>query len=142
MYKKIDLNQILGIMMLNTHKSIDKRYSGEVVKLEKNYAKVVLHTNINMVADELSLIHGGFIFSAADFCAMSAINEGNVVLVGANVKFLAPTKLGEVVVFEGRVFSKSGAKARVDVIGKVKEKIVFKGEFSTYVTKVHILEKR
>jgi acyl-coenzyme A thioesterase PaaI-like protein len=127
--------------MLKTHKNIDSRYSGKVVKLSKNYAKVVLHTNIDMVADESGLIHGGFTFSAADFCAMATINEPNVVLIGANVSFLAPIKLGEVVTFEGRLISQKDAKSTVEIVASVDRKIVFKGEFKTYVTKFHILER-
>ena len=56
---------------------------------------VKLKTNEKMVADEKGLIHGGFIFSVADYSAMLAVNEPTVVLAGANVKFLKPVIVGD-----------------------------------------------
>ena len=125
--------------MVNTHLKIDTKFSGKVIKNKKGYAKVELTTSKEMIADEFGLIHGGFTFSAADFCAMAAVNEPNVVLVGAEVKFLAPTKLGDIVIFEANIIEQDGAKAKVDVIGKVEKKEVFKGVFKTFVTKEHVL---
>ena len=125
--------------MVNTHLKIDNKLSGKVVENSKGYAKVELITTKEMVADELGLIHGGFTFSAADYSAMVAVNEPNVVLVGAEVKFLAPTKLGDIVVLKANIVEQDGAKAKVEVIGLVREKEVFKGIFKTYITKEHIL---
>ena len=125
--------------MVKTHLKIDTKFSGKVVENKKGYAKVELTTTKEMVADEFGLIHGGFTFSAADYAAMVAVNEPNVVLVGADVKFLAPTKLGDIVVFEANIIEQDGAKAKVDVVGRVEEKEVFKGVFKTFVTKEHIL---
>jgi acyl-coenzyme A thioesterase PaaI-like protein len=59
---------------LKTHLAVDSHLSGTVTKLEKDYAEVTLATHRQMCADEKGLIHGGFIFSAADFAAMAAVN--------------------------------------------------------------------
>jgi len=126
--------------MVNTHLEIDSKFSGKVVENKEGYAKIELTTTKDMVADEFGLIHGGFTFSAADFAAMVAINEPNVVLVGADVKFLAPTKLGDILILEAKIAEQDGAKAKVEVVGFVGEKEVFKGTFKTYVTKEHILK--
>ncbi len=125
--------------MVNTHLKIDSKFSGVVVENKKGYAKIKLTTTKEMVADEFGLIHGGFTFSAADYSAMVAVNEPNVVLVGAEVKFLAPIKVGDIATFEANIIEQNGAKAKVDVVGKVEDKEVFRGVFKTYVTKEHIL---
>jgi len=126
--------------MVNTHTEINPKFSGEVVKNSKDYAKVKLVTTKEMVADKEGLIHGGFIFSAADYAAMVAINEPNVVLAKAEVKFLAPSRVGDILTFEAKVIEKDGPKAKVEVIGYLEDKEVFKGIFSTFVTKKHVLE--
>jgi acyl-coenzyme A thioesterase PaaI-like protein len=125
--------------MVNTHKRIDKRFSGEVVENSLGYAKVLLKTSEEMLADQEGLIHGGFTFSAADYATMVAVNEPNVVLLGAEVKFMAPVKLGDSVEFIAKVKSAEGRKAVVDVVATVAEKEVFSGIFTTYTTKEHIL---
>jgi len=124
---------------LKTHLEIDTSLSGKVVALENGYARVVLHTTNAMRADRFGLVHGGFIFSAADFAAMSAVNDENVVLGSANVKFVAPVKVSQVVVLEAKVKETTGKKRVVDVVGKVEDKEVFKGEFVCFVLEKHVL---
>ena len=127
-------------MKLNTHLEIDNSLSGKVVELKENYAKIELKTTDIMRADTKGLVHGGFTFSAADFAAMSAINEPNVVLTASESKFLAPVKVGDIVVFEATVINKDGKKSKVEVIGRVDSKKVFKGLFKTYSLDKHILD--
>lgn len=124
---------------LNTHERINTVYSGEVVKIEAGYAKVLLETIEAMRADELGLVHGGFIFSAADFAAMAAVNEPNVVLASCNCLFLAPVRVGDSVTFEATEHQKEGRKRNVTVRGFVHEIKVFEGEFKTVVTERHVL---
>ncbi len=124
---------------LNTHLEIDNTLSGKVVALDSGYARVVLHTTNAMRADRFGLVHGGFVFSAADFAAMSAVNDENVVLGSANVKFIAPVRVGEVVIFEAKITKIKGKKEIVEVVGKVEEKEVFKGEFTAFVLDKHVL---
>ena len=129
-------------MKLKTHLKINSECSGEVVKLQEDYAEVLLVTNEKMLADEFGLVHGGFTFSAADFAAMAAINEENVVLTASECRFLAPVVLGDEVIFEAKVIKKDMPKAVVNVVAKVKDKEVFQGEFKTYTLKEHILKKQ
>ena len=56
-----------------------------------------------MAADDIGLVHGGFIFGMADYAAMLAVNDPNVVLGAADVKFLKPVSVQETVVAEARV---------------------------------------
>ncbi|MDD2779940.1 hotdog domain-containing protein [Sulfuricurvum sp.] len=124
---------------LNTHEKINTNYSGEIVKLEIGFAKVVLETNEVMRADEVGLVHGGFIFSAADFAAMASVNEPNVVLASCNCLFLAPVRVGDKVTFEATEHQKEGRKRNVTVRGFVHDIKVFEGEFKTVVTERHVL---
>ncbi len=128
--------------MVKTHLKIDDRFSGEVVKVEDGSAEVLFSTSEEMLADERGLIHGGFTFSAADFAAMVAVNEPTVVLVAANVRFLAPIKLGDSALFRAKVVEQEGRKSLVEVSGFVGEQEVFKGEFQTYTPKSHILDRK
>lgn len=128
--------------VLNTHKKIDTAYSGHVVELQNGYARVSLETIETMRADEAGLVHGGFIFSAADFAAMAAVNEPNVVLASCTSLFLAPVRVGDMVVFEATDHQKEGRKRMVSVNGYVGETKVFEGEFKTVVTDRHVLSAR
>ncbi|WP_294921764.1 hotdog domain-containing protein [Sulfuricurvum sp.] len=135
-----DLQMVVNSnISLNTHERINTVYSGEVVKLESGYAKVSLDTIETMRADELGLVHGGFIFSAADFAAMAAVNEPNVVLASCNCLFLAPVRVGDNVTFEATEHQKEGRKRNVTVRGFVHDIKVFEGEFKTVVTERHVL---
>lgn len=124
---------------LNTHEKINSAYSGDIEKLEKGYARVSLDTIEVMRADDVGLVHGGFIFGAADFAAMAAVNEPNVVLASCNCLFLAPVRVGDTVTFEATEHQKEGRKRNVTVKGYVNTIKVFEGEFKTVVTERHVL---
>lgn len=126
-------------IVLNTHEKINTTYSGYIVKLESGYAQVLLETTDMMRADDVGLVHGGFIFSAADFAAMAAVNEPNVVLASCNCLFLAPVRIGDAVMFEATEHQKEGRKRNVSVRGFVHDIKVFEGEFKTVVTERHVL---
>ena len=126
-------------VILKTHESINHDLNGEIIKLEKGYSEVKLETNPEMVADEQGLIHGGFVFSAADYAAMIAVNEPNVVIVAADCQFLSPVKYGDVVNIKAKVRHKEGRKRNVKVSGFVYDIKVFEGEFKTVVTERHVL---
>jgi len=126
-------------MKLNTHLKIDRILSGEVIVLEEGYAKVELKTTDVMRADEEGLVHGGFCFSAADFAAMAAVNDPNVVLAKSESRFLAPVRVGEIVLFEAEVVERDGRKQTVKVTGDVGQTRVYEGTMYTVVLKDHVL---
>lgn len=128
------------MMNQNTHLFINTSLNGNLVKLDKGYAKVQLHTNQRMIADDKGLIHGGFAFGAADFAAMCAVNDPHVVLANANVKFTAPIKLGQTAIFEATIKKDFGKKQEVEVMGTVENKTVFIGTFTTAILKKHIFD--
>lgn len=126
-------------MELKTHLKIDRALNGEVILLEEGYAKTELKTTDVMRADEEGLVHGGFCFSAADFAAMAAVNDPNVVLAKSESKFLAPVRVGEIVVFEAEVIETDGRKQKVKVAGDVEQTRVYEGTMYTVVLKEHVL---
>ena len=129
-------------LLLNTHEKIDNDLCGRIEKVEKGHLELSLKTIPEMLADDQGLIHGGFIFSAADYAAMAAVNERNVVLVASNAQFLSPVRLGDSVKFIATVRHKEGRKRNVNVTGHVLDIKVFDGEFKTVVTDRHVLKLR
>ncbi len=126
-------------MQLNTHLNINTSLCGKVTKLQENYAEVLLHTTHQMTADVKGLVHGGFIFSAADYAAMSAVNDPLVVLGASCSKFLAPVKVGDAVLCKAKLVSEKGKKREVEVQAFVNENLVFEGNFITFVLDSHVL---
>jgi uncharacterized protein (TIGR00369 family) len=127
-------------MEIRTHRQIDRALCGEPVELAKGYCRVRLETKPAMAADESGLVHGGFLFSLADYAAMLAVNHPNVVLGSASVKFAAPVRAGEVVEAEAQASETEGKKRLVKVEVLRKEKVVFTGEFVCFVPQRHVLD--
>ncbi len=125
---------------LKTHLKYNKKF-GQVVEIGEDYAKVILETNEEMAVDDEGLVHGGFTFSAADFCAMATVNEPNVVLVRSQCEFMAPVKVGDVVTFESEVILKEKRKWEIKVIGTLNDIKVFEGYFGCVVLDKHVLKK-
>lgn len=124
---------------LNTHESINQDLCGQIQKLESGTVEIELVTTQDMVADDMGLVHGGFVFSAADYAAMAAVNEKNVVLVASECEFLSPVKLGDVVKIKAKVRHKEGRKRNVEVEAYVFDIKVFTGLFKTVITERHVL---
>ena len=127
-------------VVLKTHNKINSDLSGEITLQEKGYIELRLVTTPEMLADSTGLIHGGFIFSAADFAAMAAVNEKNVVLVASDCQFLSPVKFHDEVNIVAKVRHKEGRKRNVHVEGFVLDIKVFEGEFKTVITERHVLK--
>ena len=127
-------------MKLNTHLKLDNKLNGNIIELKDDYAKVQLETNEMMVADEQGLIHGGFIFCAADFAAMACVNDPYVVLAKSETKFTAPVKLGDIVMLEANITEKNGIKSTVNVEARVGDKTIFKGIFYTATLDKHVFD--
>jgi len=89
--------------------------------------------------DHTGLVHGGFIFGLADHAAMIAVNHPNVVLGGADIKFLKPVKTGEKVIATANVILKDGKKHMVSATVNRGDDTVFQGEFTCFVLDHHVL---
>jgi acyl-coenzyme A thioesterase PaaI-like protein len=126
-YRESEENAVI----LSTHENINRDLNGELLKLEKGYVELRLTTTSDMVVDDQGLIHSGFVFSAADFAAMAAVNERNVV---------SPVKFGDEVNFVARVRHTEGRKRNIYVEAHVLDIKVFEGEFKTVITDRHVLK--
>ena len=127
-------------MNIITHQLIDNELCGTPLMVENGKSRVEYTTTSRMAADDSGLVHGGFIFGLADYAAMLAVNHPNVVLGGADVKFLKPVKAGESVYAQADVTSASGKKQMVSVTVKREEEVVFKGDFSCFILEKHVLD--
>jgi uncharacterized protein (TIGR00369 family) len=127
-------------MQLRTHLKIDQELSGTPVEVGEGYAVVELKTKENMRADEKNLVHGGFIFGLADYCAMLTVNEPTVVLASAKVDFKKPVVVGDTLRAEGRLLRAEGKKRWVKVKVYRNQDLVFLGEFLCVVPNKHVLD--
>ena len=129
-------------MKLNTHKKISPKFVGEVVEISEGKAIASLKTNSEMASDEQSLVHGGFTFGLADYAAMLAVNDPFVVLGAANVKFLAPSRSGDILVAKAQLLESQGKKRHVQcsVYSEETGEEVFTGTFTCFVLEKHVLE--
>ena len=122
-----------------THLQISPALVGEPLAVEVGRATARLHTRDEMRADERGLVHGGFTFGLADYAAMLAVNDPNVVLGAAEARFLAPVVVGDVLTAEAGVEEESGKKRRV-VCRVITDKPVLEATFTCFVLERHILE--
>jgi acyl-CoA thioesterase len=127
-------------IVAETHKEINSHLCGEIEKLEFGYAEIRLLTISDMVADNMDLIHGGFIFAAADYAAMLAVNKRNVILVACDAQFLSPAKLGDIIIIKATLRHKEGSKRNVNVTAFVGDIKIFEAEFKTVITERHVLK--
>ncbi|MDP2310563.1 MAG: hotdog domain-containing protein [Pseudomonadota bacterium] len=128
-------------MTPNTHLQIDATLVGTPVSLGDGRATTRLVTTESMAADVRGLVHGGFVFGLADYAAMLAVNDPNVVLGSADTRFLAPVRVGDVVVAEAERVEQKGRKHVVRVVASVGERAVFEGTFTTFVLDGHVLDR-
>ena len=129
-------------MYLKTHLAINQSLCGQLLSINEGMATVKIDTTYEMAVDDHKLVHGGFIFGAADFAAMAAVNDPNVVLGSAEVKFLKPSKSGDSVILKAKVTEAHGKRRRVEVEG-VDETgaIIFSGIFTCFVLEKHVLDQ-
>lgn len=126
-------------MEIRTHREINEKLCGKPLMVEPGAARVELTTTGEMAADDSGLVHGGFLFGLADYAAMIAVNDPNVVLGGAEVKFLLPVRVGETVVAAAKVTEQKGKKHTVSVTIDRLGDLVFSGEFICFVLEKHVL---
>lgn len=98
-------------------KKISRNLCGEITQMEKNSAVVKFNPTQEMIADDNMIIHYGFIFNSASFCALSAVNEPNSIIIYSEVKFLSPLELGNEVTFKATALHSDLKKREVSVEG-------------------------
>lgn len=128
-------------MQSRTHNKIDPSLSGDIIELNESEARVKLLTTLNMITDDSGLVHGGFIFSLADYAAMVCVNHPNVVLASATVKFTKPVMVGAELIAEATINTKHENKFEVQVQVWDGTDECFYGEFLCIVTQKHVLSE-
>ena len=126
---------------LRTHQHVRPDLCGVVRSRHGDVAEVHLHLTEDMRADGTGLVHGGFIFGAADFAAMACVDEPTVVLASAEVSFAKPARVGEMLVFQARITSSAGRRRHVEVDAFCRDAKVFSGSFACVVPSQHVLNK-
>jgi acyl-coenzyme A thioesterase PaaI-like protein len=125
-------------MDIDTHQEASERYVGTPVSVDDGRAVVELDVVDEMRVDERGLAHGGFVFGAADYAAMLAVNEPTVVLAGADVGFRAPVAVGDTVRATASVVDADDS--RVDCTVTVGDREVLTGTFDCAVLDTHVLD--
>ncbi|MFW2390192.1 MAG: hotdog domain-containing protein [Polyangiales bacterium] len=125
----------------NTHLRADPALCGEVLSLSEGSARLALEALGSMTVDAQGLIHGGFVFGLADYAAMLAVNEPNVVLGAAETRFLKPVRVGDRVLADARTVDVRGRQHKVRVEATVSSETVFEGTFTCFVLEQHVLER-
>lgn len=127
-------------MNIDTHRKIDQKLCGKPLSVHNGTSQVELVTTPQMAADAQGLVHGGFIFGAADYAAMIAVNHPHVVLGSSDVKFLKPVRVGETVTAFATVQEIKGKKYWVAVSVTKDSEEVFQGMFTCFVLDRHVLD--
>jgi len=125
---------------IRTHININQKLCGTPLEVKEGKSWVSLTTTPDMAVDGHDLVHGGFIFGLADYAAMIAVNDPNVVLGSAEVKFQKPVKVGETVIAVAEGGHGQGKKRLVRVSIKRENESVFEGTFACFVLDRHVLE--
>jgi acyl-coenzyme A thioesterase PaaI-like protein len=130
-----------GAPLPKTHLKIDPRLVGAPLELGGGIASAVLVTLPEMAADERGLVHGGFVFGLADYAAMLAVNDPNVVLGGAETRFLKPVRVGERLEARAQIEETDGRKSRVRVEILRNGEAVMTGTFSCFTLDRHVFDR-
>jgi acyl-CoA thioesterase len=116
--------------VLLTHIKIQENHSYEILTLQPGFARVKLLTKLAERIDETRYLYEASIFSCANFCAVAAVNEKQNHIISAKVDFLNPIKVeDEEIIFEATATTNSSGKKQIDVIGTIKDIIVFESSF-------------
>ncbi len=129
-------------MDIRTHHRIDRKLCGTPLKVEPGQCELELTPGPEMAADETGLVHGGFVFGMADYAAMLAVNDANVVLGAAEVRFLKPCRQGEKLLAEAQLMDEKGKKRMVSVeVRSEAGDVAFQGTFTCFVPEEHVLAR-
>ncbi len=123
----------------NTPPAIDRRLCGEPVTLEEGRAVARFVATKEMAADGEGLVHGGFVFGLADHAAMLAVNHPFVVLGSADVRFVAPVRVGDEVIATATRTEQKGKKHVIAVRAAVGDREVLAGTMTAFVLDRHVL---
>lgn len=108
--------------------NINMHFCGHLEEMSKNKARVTLTTREDMEV-EPGITHTGFVQAAAGFAALCAINKKHSIIIGSDVKFLAPVETNQVVELKAKTLLGDMRKCEVKVEGFVLNIKIFDGLF-------------
>lgn len=118
--------------------SLNSIYNGYVVEFKENYVKTRFSPIHDMIFDEENLIYTGFIYAAANYAALLAVNSEFAVTIGSRISFLSPVELGDEIEFEARAYFNESKKREVRINGVIGGIKVFEGAFQLIILEDHI----
>lgn len=124
----------------HTHPRIDRSLCGTPVSLGEGTATTKLTPPDTMKVDDRGLVHGGFVFGLVDYAAMLAVNDPNVVLGSAEVRFTAPVRVGDEIIATATRTEQKGKKHILEVSAHVGDRKVFAGTMTAFVLDHHVLD--
>ena len=127
---------------LQTHTRLDEGYVGSIEHLSSGHCVTSLMTHSFMQADNQKMVFSGFIAAAAEYAAIAAVNEPNVIMLACESNYLAPVRLGEELRFEARVKHNDMRKREINVIAFSNNVKVYIARISVVVTEYHPLKIR
>jgi acyl-CoA thioesterase len=127
---------------VHTHQRLAPSAVGKIRDIKEGYARTEFKLHKDMAVDEHDLAFTGYIFNAANYAAMIAVNEPNVIISSAKTMFLLPIKVGEVLTFEAISKHRESKKKMIRVTATQQGVKVFEGEFATLVYDSHVLDVR
>jgi acyl-coenzyme A thioesterase PaaI-like protein len=125
---------------IDTHREINHGLCGEPVSLDDGEATTRFVATDAMAVDDRGLVHGGFVFGLADHAAMLAVNDPNVVLGAADVRFTAPVTVGDEVTATACIVGEKGKKRTVESVVSVGDREVMNATFTAFVLDQHVLD--
>ncbi|MDL0081482.1 PaaI family thioesterase [Helicobacter sp. XJK30-2] len=124
--EELQERQIVGDRVIGT--AINPHFCGQVGEMGKDKAQVTLTTREDMEV-EPGITHTGFVQAAAGFAALCAINKKNSIIIGSDVKFLAPVETNQVIELKAKTLLGDVRKCEVKVEGFVLNIKIFDGLF-------------
>lgn len=113
--------------------------NGIIKELKDGQANVLLETTSKMILDKTGLVHSGNLYSSAAYSALLAVNNPNAIIIGVEMKFLAPIELGNEVLFKAQSLQEDTKKREVKVEGFVLDIKIFDAMFYVAVFDKHVL---
>jgi acyl-coenzyme A thioesterase PaaI-like protein len=127
--------------LVHTHQNLNPLFVGKIKDIQEGYARTELTPNIEMATDEHHLLFTGFIFNAANYTAMLAVNQENIITSSAKIIFLEPMKIStQPLVFEAMSKHKESRKKMIKVTGTQHGIKFFEGEFATLTYDSNVLD--
>lgn len=110
--------------------SIAEATLGKAVTVAPGFSRVELRTSGAMASPGSGSVRGAVVFGVADQAATLALAEPNAVLQAAELQFIRPVRVDELIVAEAHARMRHGKKRHVTVTVSQGTEKVLQGEFT------------